>query len=60
MQADDGKEASQPSTPTSALVSQSCVACAGFIPLDWLRHFQYCRLGWPATEEAASAWGKTK
>jgi len=60
MQADDGEEASQPSSPTGASVSQSCVACAGLIPRDWPRLFQYCRLGWPATEEAASIWGKTK
>jgi len=60
MQADDGEEASQPSSPTAASVSQSCVACAGLIRRDWPRRFQYCWLGWPATEEAASTWGKTK
>jgi len=60
VQADDGKEASQPSSPTATSVSQSCVACSGLIPRDWPRRFQYCRLGWLAMEEAASTWGKTK
>ena len=54
MQADDGEEASQPSSPTASSISQSYVACAGLIPLDWQRRFQYCRLGWPAMEEVAS------
>jgi len=60
MQADDGEEASQPSLPTAASVSQSCIACAELIPQDWPRRFHYCRWGWPATEEAASTWGETK
>ena len=59
-QADDGEEASQPSSPTAASVSQSCIACAELIPQDWPRRFQYCRWGWPATEEAARTWRETK
>ena len=60
MQADDGEEASQPSSLTVVSVSQSCLACAGLILRDWPRRFQYCLLCWPAMEEAASTWGKTK
>jgi len=60
MQAEDSEEASQPSSLTTASVSQSCVACVGLIPLDWPCRFQCCWLGWPATEEAASTWEKTK
>jgi len=60
MQADDGEEASSPSSPTSSSGSQSCLACAGLIPRDWLRRLQHCQSGWPATEGAASTWGKTK
>jgi len=58
MQADDGEEASQPSSPTAASGSQSCLTCAGLIPRDWPRRFQHCRMGWPTTEEAASTWGE--
>jgi len=57
MQAD---ETSQRSSPTAPSVSQSCVACAGLIPRDWPRRFQYCRLGWHSLEESASMWGKAK
>ena len=60
MQTDDGEEASQPSSPTAASVSQNFIACAELIPQDWLRRFQYCWWGWRATEEAASTWGETK
>jgi len=56
MQADDGEEAPQPSSPTVASVSQSCVACAGLIPRDWPHRFQCCRLGWPAMEQAANGY----
>jgi len=60
MQAEDDEEVLPPSSPTAASGSQSCVGCAGLIPRDWPRRFQHCHSGWPATEEAASTWGKNE
>jgi len=65
MRADDGEESSQPSSLTLTLVSQNCVACAWLIPRDWPHHFEYCWLGSPTMDQAASrlsgnllsAWG---
>jgi len=59
MQADDGEEASSPSSPTAASGFPRCVACPVSIPLDWPLRFQHCRSGWPATDGSASTWGKT-
>ena len=43
MQADDGKDASSPSSLTAASGSQRCVACLVLIPRDWLVRFQHCQ-----------------
>jgi len=58
MQADDGEEASSPSSPTAVSGARRCWACPVLIQKDWPLCFQHCWSGWPATEGAASTCGK--
>ena len=50
------------SCPFSNCQSQfsACLVLTFLTPCDCLVRFQHCRSGWPATEGAASTWGKTK
>ena len=57
MQADDGEEASPPSSPTAPL--RGAKPAQILIPLDCLRRFWLCRSSLPTTEAAASKWGLT-
>jgi len=61
MQADDGEEASPPSSLTAPLGSEKCTACPVLIPLYWPLHFWLSRSGpgLPATEATASTLEKT-
>jgi len=60
MQADDGEEASPPSSLTAPLGSEKCTACPVLIPLYWPLHFWLSRSGLPASEATASTLKKTK
>ena len=58
MQADDGNDASPPSSPTAASGSLRCVACLVLISRDWPRRLWLFRLDLPTTEDATRSWGK--